>query len=419
MAWQRLAESNEICKGRRMAIAALAETRQTGPILLDALVGLNRRADDVIRRLRASVFAPGDEKRVDLKFTITKASEMVGRTSEAIRQAEADGRLPTPRLGLTGRREGYSLAELNHMRDGFGTRPRRGPDDPPVVLAVQNFKGGVGKSTLTCHIAQFLALKGYRIAVIDCDSQASTTTMFGFNPDIDIDDDQTLLPFLRHGGEPDLRYGVRKTPWPGIDLIPANLGLYQAEYEAAARLRGNADALDRLRLGVERLAEDYDVVLLDPPPALGMVSLAVLRAANALLIPTPPSTVDFASTAHFLRMVVEVLEVLEQHGLGPRGYHFLRVVATKVDEAKSAHTQIREMMQAVFGADMLGASLLDSAEIDNANVQLRTVYELTGIGTKTHERCRNNLDRLNGEIELLIRKAWPSHRPELRRLGLG
>ena len=402
-----------------MAIAALAETRPTGPILLDSLVSLNRRADDVIRRLRASVFSPGDEKRVDLRFTITKAAEMVGRTSEAIRQAEADGRLPPPRLGSTGRREGYSLAEINHMRDVFSTRPRRGTDDPPVILAVQNFKGGVGKSTLTCHIAQYLALRGYRIAVIDCDSQASTTTMFGFNPDIDIDDDQTLLPFLRHGGEPDLRYGLRPTPWPGIDLIPANLGLYQAEYEAAARLRGNADALDRLRLGVERLADDYDVVLLDPPPALGMVSLAVLRAANALLIPTPPSTVDFASTAHFLRMVVEVLEVLEQHGLGPRGYHFLRVVATKVDEAKSAHTQIREMMQAVFGADMLGASLLDSAEIDNANVQLRTVYELTGVGTKTHERCRNNLDRLNGEVELLVRKAWPSHRPELRRLGLG
>jgi chromosome partitioning protein len=402
-----------------MAIAALAETHQTGPILLDSLAGLNRRADDVIRRLRASVFAPGEEKLVDLRFTITRAAEMVGRTSEAIRQAEADGRLPAPRLGGTGRRAGYSLAEVNHMRDVFGTRPRRGRGDPPIVLAVQNFKGGVGKSTLTCHIAQYLALKGYRVAIIDCDSQASTTTMFGFNPDIDIEDEQTLLPFLRHGGEPDLRYGLRATPWPGIDLIPANLGLYQAEYEAAARLRGNADALDRLRLGVESLAEDYDVVLLDPPPALGMVSLAVLRAANALLIPTPPSTVDFASTAHFLRMVVEVLEVLEEHGLGPRGYHFLRVVATKVDEAKSAHTQIREMMQAVFGADMLGTSLLDSAEIDNANVQLKTVYELTGVGTRTHERCRNNLDRLNGEIELLIRKAWPSHRPELRRLGLG
>ena len=399
--------------------ALLAEPVQTGPVLLDAMAELNRRADDVIQRLRATVFAPGEEKIVDLRFTITRAADMVGRSSEAIRQAEADGRLPAPRLGSTGRREGYSLAEVNQMRDVFGTRPRRGAGDPPIILAVQNFKGGVGKSTLTCHIAQYLALKGYRVAIIDCDSQASTTTIFGFNPDIDIDDEKTLLPFFRHGGEPDLRYGLRTTAWPGIDMIAANLGLYQAEYEAAARLRGNADALDRLRRGVENLAEDYDVVLLDPPPALGMISLAVLRAANALLIPTPPSTVDFASTAHFLRMIVETLEVLEDHGLGPRGYHFLRVVATKVDEGKSAHTQIRDMMAAVFGADMLGASLLDSAEIDNANVQLRTVYEIAGASTKTHERCRNNLDRLNGEIELLIRKAWPSHRSELRRRGLG
>jgi chromosome partitioning protein len=147
-----------------------------------------------------------------------------------------------------------------------------------------------------------------------------------------------------------------------------------------------------------------------------MISLAVLRAANALLIPTPPSTVDFASTAHFLRMVVETLEVLDDR-LGAKGFHFVRVVATKVDEGKSAHVQIREMMQSVFGSEMLSASLLDSAEIDNANVQLRTVYEIVGT-SKTHERCRNNLDRLNGEIELLIRKVWPSHRSDLRQQGL-
>ena len=390
----------------------------SGPVLLDAMTALNQRAEDVISRLRATVFAPGSEKIVDFRFSITKTAEMVGRSSEAIRQAEAEGRLPPPRLGANGRREGYSLSEVNHMRDVFGTRPHRGPGDPPIILAVQNFKGGVGKSTLTCHIGQYLALKGYRVAIVDCDSQASSTTLCGFNPDIDIEDDDTLLPFFRHGGAPDLQYALRPTAWPGIDLIPSNLGLYQAEYEAAARMRGNADALERLRRGVESMAEGYDVVLLDPPPALGMISLAVLRAANALLIPTPPSTVDFASTAHFLRMIVDTLEVLDEHGLGKRGYHFLRVVATKVDEGKSAHVQIREMMEAVFGVDMLNASLLDSAEIDNANVQLRTVYEITGGGNRTHERCRNNLDRVNGEIELLIRKAWPSHRAELRRLGL-
>jgi chromosome partitioning protein len=115
-------------------------------------------------------------------------------------------------------------------------------------------------------------------------------------------------------------------------------------------------------------------------------------------------------------MVVETLEVLDSR-LGARAFHFVKVVATKVDENKSAHVQIREMMQSVFGAEMLRASLLDSAEIDNANVQLRTVYEMSS-NSKTHERCRNNLDLLNDEVELLIRQCWPSHRAALRQLGV-
>lgn len=399
-----------------MASAALAERGSTSPVLFETMEGLNQRAHAVMERLRATVFAPDSQKALDLRFAIGKAGEMVGRTPEAIRQAEADGRLPAPRMTATGRREGYTLADINAMRDLFGTRPRRAEGDPALVIAVQNFKGGVGKSTLVCHMAQSLALKGYRVAVIDCDSQASTTTIFGFNPDADISEDETLLPFFRHGEQSDLRYGLRPTAWPGVDLLPSNLGLYNAEYEAAARVRGNAKDFDRLRHGVEDLMRDYDVVLLDPPPALGMISLAVLRAANALIIPTPPSTVDFASTAHFLRMVVEVIQVIDEK-IGAREFHFVKVVATKVDENKSAHVQIREMMQSVFGAEMLRASLLDSAEIDNANVQLRTVYEMTS-SSKTHERCRNNLDILNDEIELLIRRCWPSHRSALRQSGV-
>lgn len=399
-----------------MATAALADRTSNPPVLYETMVGLNQRAHAVLDRLRATVFAPDAQKTLDVRFAIGKAAEMVGRTTEAIRQAEADGRLPAPRMTATNRREGYTLADINAMRDVFGTRPRRADSDPALVLAVQNFKGGVGKSTLVCHLAQSLALKGYRVAVIDCDSQASTTTVFGFNPDADIADEETLLPFFRHGEQSDLRYGLRPTAWPGIDLLPANLGLYNAEYEAAARVRGNPKDFDRLRHGVEDLMRDYDVILLDPPPALGMISLAVLRAANALLIPTPPSTVDFASTAHFLRMVVETIEVLDDK-LGARSFNFVKVVATKVDENKSAHVQIREMMQSVFGAEMLRASLLDSAEIDNANVQLRTVYEMAG-GSKTHERCRNNLDLLNDEVELLIRRCWPSHRAALRQQGV-
>src|SRR4051794_130746 len=95
--------------------AALAEP-DDGPVLLDAMASLTRRADDVIERLRVTVFAPDRQKTVDLRFAISRAAEMAGRSPEAIRQAEADGRLPAPRLNENGRREGYTLAEVNHMR---------------------------------------------------------------------------------------------------------------------------------------------------------------------------------------------------------------------------------------------------------------------------------------------------------------
>ena len=392
------------------------------PVGLEEIEALAQRADTVIERLRMRVFAPGAEKRLELRFSVRQAAEMVGRTEKAIRDAEADGRLPAPEKDpVTGRRTGYALAEVNAMREVFGTAPHRAASDPPTVLAVQNFKGGVGKSTVVVHLAQYLALRGYRVCVIDCDSQASSTALFGLNPDIDVNEDEdTLYPFFRHGGPASLHYALRATYWPGIALIPANLGLYDAEYEFAARVAREPEfVLDRLRHGVESIAGQFDVVLLDPPPALGMISLSVLRAANALVIPAPPNNVDFGSTAHFLRMMSATLAELARHG-GARGYHFVKVLATKMNDQKSAHQAIKRMMDAVFPSDMLQAVLKDSAEIDNAAANLATVYEITGAAarTETHKRCRVYLDAVGREIETAIRKTWPSHHERLRKEGI-
>ena len=120
------------------------------------------------------------------RFPITRAADLVGRTSAAIRDAEKDGRLPVVERTASGRRVAYSLAEINQMREVFGTRPWRTAEDPLAVIAVQNFKGGVGKSTVASHLAQYLAIKGYRVCLIDCDSQGSSTALFGYVPDLDI-----------------------------------------------------------------------------------------------------------------------------------------------------------------------------------------------------------------------------------------
>ena len=402
---------------------------------LPELSRMAERAGLVVDRLRGRV-SPGGAKRLGLGFGLRQAAAMAGRPGAplpeaAILAAEADGRLPAPESrakagtgagtgGGTGAgtrtgRRAYDLAAVNAMRALFGTLPCRAPTDRALVLAVQSFKGGVGKTSLACHLAQYLALKGYRVCVVDCDSQASATSLFGLNPDADIGDAETLYPFFRHGGPVRLDYALRPTYWPGIALIPANLGLYDAEYEFAARLmHGGGRALDRLREGLDTIRDRFDVILVDPPPALGMISLSVLRAADALLIPAPPNNIDFASTGHFLRMMVATLTELARSGHAP-SYRFVRIVATRLDEGKGAHNAIKRMMDGVFPAEMLRASLLDSAEIDNAAANLMTVYELSGPATRseTHRRCRASLDAVGAEVEDLIRATWPSHRRHL------
>ncbi len=389
-----------------------------------AIEALYDRSISVISRLRSRGDASDEGvlagTRQAPRFPITRVADLVGRTGAAIRDAEKDGRLPGVVRTESGRRVGYTLAEVNAMRGVFGTRPWREASDQLSIIAVQNFKGGVGKSTVSVHLAQYLAIRGYRVCLIDCDSQGSSTTMMGYVPDLDIAEEDTLYPFIRDVEMSSLGYAVRETHWDGLWLIPANLRLYSAEYELAARIaKGGGMLLNRLSEGIASIAEHFDVVILDPPPALGTVSLSVMRAANALLIPVPPTVVDFTSTTSFLAMLHESMGVLEANGL-PIQLSWLRFLATRADEQKSMQRELLQVMRSLFGDNMLRAVLRDSAEIDNASARMMSVYELGAPVTsrETYMRCLNYLNAVNGEIETLIRLTWPSHAPRLRAEGV-
>lgn len=397
--------------------SALDEVRMEEALDVAALAD---RSSQVLERLRSSARSMRAEERREPSFPIGKAAELVGRTTAAIREAESDGRLEAPPRGDNNRRLGYTLAQLNDMRGTFGTRPWRAPEDPCSILAVQNFKGGVGKSTLSVHLAQYLAIHGYRVLLIDCDSQASATTLFGYVPDLDLGEEDTLYPFLREGERATLEYAIKKTHFDGLDLIPANLRLFQSEYELAARMaRGQGALLNRLSQGIQSVQDLYDVVILDPPPALGAISLSVLRAANALVVPVPPTVMDFSSTAAFLAMLDETIQDLQQYDLAPQ-LAFLRFVASKVDENKSMQRGLLDLMRQLYGNAMIRTPLKDSAEIDNATARLMTVYELSGPMTskQVRDRCLTYLDGVCGEIEVDIRRTWPSHLARLRKEGL-
>lgn len=98
--------------------------------------------------------------------------------------------------------------------------------DPAKVIAVANFKGGVAKTSVAVHLAQYAARKGLRTLLVDLDAQGSATTTFGLRPDADVESSQTLSPWLHRKdlADPDewtgtLATAVQRTYWPGLDLI--------------------------------------------------------------------------------------------------------------------------------------------------------------------------------------------------------
>ena len=383
---------------------------------LEYIAGLYASSRDVLQRVRDGAVERRSGPQSVPRFTLQRVSGMVGRSVSAIRDAESDGRLPSPTIKSNGHRAGYTLAEVNRMRAVFGTRISRGPNDEPAVIAVTNFKGGVGKSTTAVHLSQNMARRGYRTLLVDCDSQASSTGLFGYVPDMDVDEEDTIAPFLREIERPDLRYAIRETHWDGLHLIPANLRLYAVEYELAASFaqRGRM-ALERLAQGIASVAGDYDIVIIDSPPALGTISLSVMQAANALLIPVPPTVMDFSSTSSFFSMLGETIQTMDEHDM-PVRLNWIKILLSRVDDGKSIQKGLSEMMRQLFGDVVMRASMRNSAEIDNASARLMSVYELEKpiTSSEVHNRALRHLDAVCAEIEVEIRKSWPSHTKALQ-----
>ena len=374
---------------------------------------LHRKSLTILKRIRDSAVDPDTGQKKGPTFPISKAAALVGRTASAVREAERDGRLPARGRTGSGHRLQYTLEELDHMREVFGTRPWRELTDTPAIISVCNFKGGVGKSTIALHLAQHFAIKGYRVLFIDCDSQASSTMMFGYRPDVDLDEEDTLYGHFHNPELLGVRKIIRKTHFHNLHLIPSNLRLYNLEYEIAGYMakNQNMEIIDLIAQAIDEVVDDYDVVIMDPPPALGMVSMAVLQAANSMVIPVPPSLVDFASTVSFIDMTRTTMKQLEQlAGRGRPAYNFIRLVGSRVDESKSMHREILSMMRQVFGGSMTQSVMVTSAEIDNASSRMKTVFELEKPVTshEVYNRCMKHLNDVCQDIELDVLRTWAS-----------
>lgn len=384
---------------------------------VDKLDQILASSENFLQKMHEMGVEPHERKQFHRLFSPSEAAEMVGRDRTTLARAEAElGLQNLPRNADSNRRLGYTLGHINAFRQHFGTLPWRDPKtDRPLIGAVQNFKGGVGKSTTTTNLAHRLALKGYRVLVIDTDSQATTTSMFGYMPDADIPQDTTILPYLS-GEETTLDYAIRETYFPGIDLIPACLALYEAEISIVMNVAGQPSREQRiaffseLRAGIETVAHKYDIILVDSPPALGMISINVLMAADFLIVPCAARMFDFSSTVQFFRMVHNYIAQLDPN----KTYRWVSVLTTLFDRRYESQKQFFDVMKACFGDSVFQRVFLHSSAIINAAAQFNTPYEQA----KPDRQVLQMMDAVFEDIESAIMREWPSKAALLSQRGI-
>ena len=362
-----------------------------------------------------------DERVQKRRYGTTQAAELAGISHSLLYAAEQDGRLPEPEYRSDTEkkvRAGYTINHINHIREVFGTSPRKPDDALAAVIGILNLKGGSQKTT-TCHLfSQYLAIRGYRVLVVDTDPQGSLSFFFGKRPDDNIHYENTIAPFfleddesLVAAGHPEgasrsLHYAIQKTYWNNIDIIPSclqnlNIDLMMPRVMDAANVPFE-DRIMKLRYGLLEVGKDYDFILVDGTPSLNISTLNVVSACDVCFVPTPAAMLDFASTLQFSELVAETIETYSESGVYPN-FPDIRYFITKYTRSSYAQfmAQIIRRVFTVERGDVLSNEAHASDEIGKANNSTYSIYEQNPAESDNRKRLKSTIemfDRLFGEM---------------------
>jgi chromosome partitioning protein len=237
-----------------------------------------------------------------------------------------------------------------------------------AVVAVVNQKGGVGKTTTAVNLAAALSLAGRKVLLVDLDPQGNATTGFGIAK-------EGLYPTAYHvllGGEP-IAKALHATEIPGLSVVPADIDLVGAEIELVG--------VDRrefvLRGALSPILGEFEFVIIDCPPSLGLLTLNALTAAEKVLIPLQCEFYALEGLSHLIKTVSRVHE-----RLNPK-LDVLGILLTMFDGRTSLALQIRDEVNRYFPGQIFDTVIPRSVRVTEAPSHGKPVmlYDLRSTGS--------------------------------------
>ena len=377
---------------------------------------------DEALRLQASKLHAPDSRKSDKglrRFTIREMADIAFRMNYNTLRHHLKTIEGLPEgIMEPGNRRTFSLEEIHEIQAALFEAGKI-PDDlfpgkfegeSTSKLLVYNLKGGVSKTSTAANLSQFLALRGFKVLLVDLDPQASLSDLFDIQADLD--GIPSIYDVLRYEEQANgetrvpIADAIQATYFPNIDILPGSISLTEFEYETASAAAKGIPFYSRISDALSLVEDAYDVVLFDTPPHMSFCVIAALYASNSMLIPLSAGMLDVVSLVKFLDLASSTLESIE--GVDPaKRFEFVRILLTRYSPNDPAQLQLSSFLRNTLGAAMLNTDFLASTAIADAGNTMNPLLEVdpSSFTRKTYDRILESLHGIALEIEREIMVA--------------